>query len=151
MLQFDVRRGFRWRADAAPTCHRHRNYPRFGNVRKARGSKESPIICVDYWRDRMWQAMPGITADQISKLTRDVDAGRLDALQCPGCKASTVSISFTHAAPEEYRVYFTCSRCLFRISGRHVGKPAHFSQERVDRTLQAFDIQALQNAKFPRP
>src|SRR5215471_9214731 len=92
-----------------------------------------------------------ITAQQISKLHWAAEAGNLDALQCPRCGASAVSVSFTHAAVDHYRVYFICSKCSFQMSGSHLGRPAHFSEGRVDPKLQAFDIEVLQNLKFPRP
>jgi hypothetical protein len=93
----------------------------------------------------------GVRAEQISKLLRAAEAGDLDALQWPGCGASAVSVSFTHAAVDHYRVYFICSKCSFQMSGRPVGRPAHFSEDRVDPKLQAFDIEVLQNIGFPRP
>jgi hypothetical protein len=92
-----------------------------------------------------------ITADQISKLTWDADTGNLDALQCPRCKALAVSVSFTHPASDAYRVYFRCSECSFWMTGRHAGKPAYFSDERVDHKLQTQDIELLKKIKFPRP
>lgn len=60
-------------------------------------------------------------------------------------------VSFTHAAEDHYRVYFTCASCSYRMSGQHVGKPPHFSEERIDPDLQAFDVEILRKAKFPRP
>jgi hypothetical protein len=60
-------------------------------------------------------------------------------------------VSFTHAAEDHYRVYFTCANCSYRMSGRHEGKPPHFSEERIDPDLQAFDVEILRTAKFPRP
>jgi len=37
------------------------------------------------------------------------------------------------------------------MSGRHVGKPPHFSEERVDSDLQAFDVEVLRKIKFLDP
>src|SRR5262249_13852159 len=68
-----------------------------------------------------------ITADQISKLTWAAEAGNLDELLCPRCGGTTASVSFTHPAADAYRVYFTCSKCSFRMSGRRVGKPPHWT------------------------
>ncbi len=62
-----------------------------------------------------------------------------------------MSVSFTHAAENHYRVYFTCANCAYRMSGRHVEKPPYFSQDRIDPDLQAFDVETLRKMKFPDP
>jgi hypothetical protein len=95
--------------------------------------------------------MPDITADEISKLLWAAEAGNLDTLECPRCGASTVSVSYTNAAADKYRVYFICSKCTFRMGSGQASKPAHFSQDRIDADLQAFDVELLQKTKFPRP
>jgi hypothetical protein len=79
------------------------------------------------------------------------EAGDLDALQCPRCGASTISVSFTHTALDKYRVYFICSKCSFRMSGGQASKPADFSEDRMDADLQAFDTEVLRKIKFARP
>jgi hypothetical protein len=92
-----------------------------------------------------------ITGDEISKLIWSAEEGNLDALQCPQCHKSAISVSFTHPAADAYRVYFDCSSCAFRMSGRRRGKPSHFSEDRIDPDRQAFDVEVLRTMKFPLP
>ena len=89
--------------------------------------------------------------EPIMALFRAADAGQLDRLLCPGCGKDAIYVSFTHAAEDHYRVYLTCANCSYRSSAGLRGKPAHFSEERIDPDLQAFDMEALKNMKFPYP
>jgi hypothetical protein len=82
---------------------------------------------------------------------RAADEGQLDALPCPKCTRAAMYVSFTHAAENHYRVYFTCCNCAYRFSGRQAGKPPYFSEERIDPDLQAFDVEILRKMKFPYP
>lgn len=61
------------------------------------------------------------------------DAGQLDALPCPECHDSSVSVWFTHPAENEYRTWFICEKCGFQTRARNEGRPAHYSEAR-DRT-----------------
>jgi hypothetical protein len=91
------------------------------------------------------------TADEISALCLAADAGRLDALECPKCQKPAVSVSFAHPGADEYRVWFACSECSFSMTGRHLGKPRHFSEDRVNAKLQAYDVELFRKVKaFPR-
>jgi hypothetical protein len=85
----------------------------------------------------------------ILAVMRSADAGQLDGLACPQCTKAAMYVSFTNAAENHYRVYFTCANCSYRMSGRHVGKPPYFSLDRVDPDLQAFDVETLRKMKFP--
>jgi hypothetical protein len=92
------------------------------------------------------------TAEEISKLLSALNAGNLDTLKCPNCTKLTVFVSFTHPGADEYRVWFTCSDCSFSMSGRHLGQPPHFSENRIDPKRQADDVELFRKLrKFPRP
>jgi hypothetical protein len=85
------------------------------------------------------------------KLLNDADAGKLDALECPHCHRSTVSVSFTHPAADAYRVWFNCAECSFSMRAQYVGQPRHYSEDRVDANRQAYDVELLQKCVFPLP
>ena len=62
--------------------------------------------------------------------------GTLEALPCPRCGQPSVSVWFTHPAPDLYRTWFVCDACDFKMRAQNTGRPAHYSAER-DRTAQA--------------
>ena len=69
-------------------------------------------------------------------LLEEANAGNLENLPCPRCKELRVSVWFTHPAKDEYRTWFTCSKCGFEMRAQNAGRPPHYSMER-DRTGSA--------------
>src|SRR5258708_6354723 len=63
-------------------------------------------------------------------LLQAANEGKLDGLRCPDCEADTVSVWFTHPAPDEYRTWFLCANCAFEMRAQNSGRPQHYCQER---------------------
>lgn len=72
-------------------------------------------------------------------LLRAATSGILTELSCPTCALATVSVRFTHPAPEEYRTWFVCSSCKFEMRTQDSGKPPHFAQGLIDLALEERD------------
>ena len=54
-------------------------------------------------------------------------------------------------AQDAYRTWFVCSKCPFRLRLQNSGRPTHFSEDRIDERLQAYDVNILSSCKFPLP
>ena len=96
---------------------------------------------------------PGSGKDDIQlrlSLIRAADSGRLDALECPGCRNPTVSVRFTHPSEHEYRTWFVCSSCGFTMRTHDLGRPRNFSEGRVDHHLGEYDRALLDRAIFKK-
>ncbi len=72
-------------------------------------------------------------------LVRAATDGVLDQLRCPTCSRRTVTVRFTNPRPSEFRTWFLCTSCAFRMRTQNDGKPLHFSIERLDPELDAMD------------
>ena len=80
-------------------------------------------------------------------LLRVADSGKLEAIECPECKESAVSVRFTHPAEGVYRTWFVCSRCEFRLRAQSSGRPANFAESLVDEKLQKCDIEMVRKMR----
>jgi hypothetical protein len=78
---------------------------------------------------------PDLVGKQIA-LFQAANEGQLEHLACPRCEQHTVSVWFTHPAPEEYRTWLLCENCDFEARAQNNGRPAFYSNER-DRTAKA--------------
>ena len=65
--------------------------------------------------------------------------GRLDGLPCPQCNQGSVTVRFTNPDPGEYRTWFVCPSCGFRMRTQNSGRPTHFAADRVDPDLERED------------
>jgi hypothetical protein len=74
--------------------------------------------------------------------------GVLDGLECPDCHIRVVSVRYTEPQKGVYRTWFMCSECAFQQRTQNSGKPAHFSADRVDSRLQAYDADILEKCIF---
>jgi len=79
------------------------------------------------------------------------DSGLLDSFECPDCHNPTVSVWFTHPFENEYRTWFLCGECSFESRVQNSERPAHFSEDRVNKRLEAYDADLLSKCKFKRP
>lgn len=82
------------------------------------------------------------------KLLQGLETGTLDSLECPECHSMSVSVRFTHAKPHEYRTWFICSKCQFKLRVQNTEVPPFFSEERVDEYLEAYDADLLKKRRF---
>lgn len=73
------------------------------------------------------------------ELLQAAEDGRLSDLPCPDCGHVTVAVRFTHPFPDEWRTWFLCRACTFEMRSPPSGKPTHFSEGLVDRTLEGRD------------
>jgi len=88
---------------------------------------------------------------QLQTLLSAEEEGALDGLQCPDCHVHSVSVRYTEPQRGVCRLWFLCSECPFRLRIQMVGKPKHFSMERVDERLQAYDADILAKCHFKLP
>ena len=85
------------------------------------------------------------------RLLRAAEAGTLDSLECPNCHRPFVSVRFTQPQKDVYRTWFLCSGCAFETRAQNSRKPAHYSDERVDKRLEKYDSDLLSRTQFPYP
>ena len=83
-------------------------------------------------------------------LARAAESGTLDSLECPDCHKLAVSVRFTQPQKGLYRTWFICSECTFHTRAQDSGRPAHYSEERVDKYLEEYDSDLLSKMRFPR-
>lgn len=81
-------------------------------------------------------------------LIRIADSGVLDSIPCPKCGEFSVSVRFTHPADNEYRSWFLCSNCDFRLRVQNSGRPPYYSEELVDERLQTYDREVLRQKRI---
>lgn len=91
------------------------------------------------------------TIERKLALVRSADAGKLDSLECPNCGRHSVSVWFTHPRENEYRTWYVCSDCPFKMRGHNLARPSFFSEERVDPEFDEHDERILREAVFKRP
>ena len=72
-------------------------------------------------------------------LLREVNAGKLDSLECPNCQHQTVSAWFTRPEPETFRTWLICADCDFWSHVIDSAMPPFFSEDRVRVDLQEED------------
>ncbi len=77
--------------------------------------------------------------EKLEYLAVALAAGILDRLECPKCHEDAVSVWFTRARPDQYRTWFICKDCSFHTRAQNAGRPEHFSEDRVDKKLEALD------------
>jgi len=77
-----------------------------------------------------------------------LEAGKLENLLCPQCQRESVSVWFTHPAPEEYRTWLICSTCEFQARAHNSSKPAHYSEAKRHIVLETKDGDILDRAIF---
>jgi len=74
-----------------------------------------------------------------ASLLRMLESGILDGIECPQCGRQTVSLRFTRPRESEYRTWFICTNCSFRLRAQNIGRPRQFSAARVDEELESYD------------
>ncbi|MCK6481177.1 MAG: hypothetical protein HUU26_01000 [Gemmatimonadaceae bacterium] len=74
-------------------------------------------------------------------ILRSAAAGILDGLPCPDCGRDSVSVRFTNPSGDEFRTWFLCSACDFRMRAQNSGRPPHFTESRIDPDLEERDRQ----------
>lgn len=84
-------------------------------------------------------------------LLRTAEAGQLDSIECPQCQSLSVSVRFTHPRPDEYRTWFICTSCSFRMRSQNSKRPQHYSAAREDASLDALDTAILKRKRFAPP
>jgi hypothetical protein len=84
-------------------------------------------------------------------LIHAADKGKLDCLECPDCLRRAVSVWFTHPKEDEYRTWFLCSTCTFKMRAHDLSRPEFYCEERVNEELEQYDAQILREAFFRRP
>lgn len=80
-------------------------------------------------------------------LMEKMNTGRLDALVCPKCGKPDVSVWFTQPMANEYRTWFVCGKCDFKLRTQNSERPAQFTSERVDKTLEKYDKNLVSNLR----
>jgi hypothetical protein len=81
-------------------------------------------------------------------LLRRLDTGIIDGIECPNCHRHTVSVWFTHPLENEYRTWFVCNSCSFRMRAQNSVRPAMYTEGRVNHELEAYDKEVLDQKKF---
>jgi len=76
-------------------------------------------------------------------LLRALESGLLEQIECPYCHNRSVSVRFTHPAETEYRTWFICEECSFKMRTQNSERPRYFSPDRIDIALEAYDLKIL--------
>src|SRR6266567_2246105 len=85
-------------------------------------------------------------SDEVSrrlKLLHELESGMLDSLECPDCHKQTVSVWFSHPEETDYRTWFVCSDCSFRMRAQNTGCPRFYSEKRLSHELDVYDSRLL--------
>jgi hypothetical protein len=82
------------------------------------------------------------------QLLRLAAGGILDSLPCPECHQCSMTVRFTNPAPNEYRTWFVCESCSFTVRAQNSGRPPHYSDERVDNRLEAYDAKIIRKRRL---
>jgi hypothetical protein len=64
------------------------------------------------------------SADSYTRLLTQVASGILDGLQCPECDLHSVSVCLTPHHAGEYRSWFICASCDFRLRAQNRPRPS---------------------------
>jgi hypothetical protein len=83
-------------------------------------------------------------------LARASEEGILDNLPCPDCHNDSVSVRFTHPAANEYRTWYVCKCCSFKMRTHDTERPPYYHNDRVDEQLQAYDSDLLKKMLFKK-
>jgi predicted RNA-binding Zn-ribbon protein involved in translation (DUF1610 family) len=81
-------------------------------------------------------------------MLRILESGVLSGIACPSCGEGAVSVSFARPAEDVYRTWFVCEECGFRLRANNEGRPKYYSDELVDRGLQAYDREVLRKKRL---
>jgi hypothetical protein len=82
------------------------------------------------------------------EMLRNLETGILDSIECPQCHKYAVSVWFTHPQMNEYRTWFICADCLFKMRLQNSEKPPHYTEARVDARLETYDADVLKKKHF---
>ncbi len=82
------------------------------------------------------------------KLLHELESGLLDSLKCPSCGEPTVSVWFSHPGETEYRTWFVCSNCTFRMRAQNTTRPRFYSEERLSHELDVYDERLLNMSRL---
>src|ERR1043166_2690504 len=82
------------------------------------------------------------------KLLNELESGSLDSIECPDCQNRTVSVLFSHPGENEYRTWFVCSDCSFRMRAQNTGRPRFYSEDRLSHELDVYDSRPLGMTKL---
>ena len=77
-----------------------------------------------------------------------LDSGQLETIRCPECGQDAVSVWFTRPTESDWRTWFVCAKCDFRMRAQNSEQPKYFSVDRVDAKLQEYDAEMLQKKRF---
>lgn len=81
-------------------------------------------------------------------LLRALEAGALDTIECPDCHNRSVSVWFSHPVENDYRTWFVCSNCAFRMRAQNTCRPKFYSEERLSHELDVYDTRLLAAVKL---
>jgi hypothetical protein len=83
-------------------------------------------------------------------LLHELESGRLDSIECPICHAHSISVWFTHPAENEYRTWFVCHGCSFKLRAQNTERSQFYSSARINDELQAYDVELFAQGVFPK-
>ena len=66
-----------------------------------------------------------------------LESGIQDGLKCPSCGRDSVSVWYSMPFAGEYRTWFICSVCDFRMRAQNSGKPSLLREDRIKNELEA--------------
>jgi hypothetical protein len=81
-------------------------------------------------------------------LLRTLESGVLDSIECPRCHMHSVSVRFTRPSVDEYRTWFVCAECPFRLRVQNSERPRRYSADRLDEDLETFDSGILRQKRL---
>jgi hypothetical protein len=82
---------------------------------------------------------------------RALDGGAVENIDCPECQQPSVSVWFSNPQPDEYRTWFICNNCTYKMRAQNSGRPSQYSEARRKPGLEGYDADLIRKAKFPRP
>jgi ribosomal protein S27E len=88
---------------------------------------------------------------ELMRLAQEADAGRFENLECPQCRQKTVTVWFTHPTMDVYRMWYICAACNFHSRAQVSGRPANFSESRINKKLEEYDLAILDQCVFKLP
>ena len=99
--------------------------------------------------DAVWQL--SVDSNRLAahvSLTRSAHSGVLDSLEGPDCHKLSVSVRFTQPQKGVYRPWFLHSECPFHTRVQNSERPPHYSDDRVDKRLEEYDVDILEKCVF---
>ncbi len=85
------------------------------------------------------------------KLLGDLEAGKLQNLDCPTCHLPEVNVWFTQPVKDTYRTWFICGTCGFHNHAQNSERPRFYSEDLRRQDLEVRDLVIIQQAKFKKP